>query len=151
MVKVTSWRTLMRTLPFLRVAILLAVLFLLVGGCNSSTPQEARASEPQPTSSFADGEATAIVQTWLGQRTYSLPSCTRPFTPVYSCPDDAKKLTVGNCLSYLTRTSFHWSETFQSALVSRVTLQRGGAPYLWDVYRPSDTVRTVRAPAGPCR
>ena len=138
----------MRTLPFVSKVTLLALLAILGGGCGSSAPQQTQEFEAQPTSRFASGEAIAIVQTWLSQRTYSYTRCTKLFTPIYVCPDEAKQQGVSNCLEYLNyrRRVSDWSESFQSNGVSRVTLT-GGHPWVWDVYEQSQSVRTVRAPS----
>ena len=147
----------MGKLPFVSTVILLALLALLVGGCGSSAPQQTPEFEAQPTSRFASGEALAIVQTWLGQRTYSYTSCTQLRTTLLVCPDEAKQQRVGNCLEYVNGRGADWSESLQPDGVLRVTaiarwsVSRG--IYVWEVYEQSQSVRTVKAPGtrNPCR
>ena len=128
--------------------ILLALLALLVGGCGSSALEQTQEFEAQPTSRFASGEAIAIVQTWLGQRTYNYTGCTQS-TALRSCPDAAKQQELRNCLEYVNFRpgTSDWSESFESNGVWRVKkIWFGGQPWVWDVYERSLSVRTVSAP-----
>lgn len=150
----------MRKLRFVSIVILLALLALLGGGCGSSAPQQTQEFEAQPTqqtSRLAGGEAIGIVQTWLGQRTYSYTDCTiptfrgplaprsrTPTRPIGApCPDEAKQQRAGNCLDYVTTRRYSWTESFQGDGVSLVKLTSG---YVWEVYEQSQSVRTVETP-----
>lgn len=135
-------------------AVLLSFLIFFVGGCSSSIPQETQEPEPQPISRFADGEATGIVQTWLGQRPYSYRPCD-VVVPLFVSAFDGcreRELKEGNCLAFVNRGSHVWNESPQRDGVSRVILTGQAGQYRWDVYEQSQSVQTVVAPAtSPCR
>lgn len=130
-----------------------ALLALFVAGCRPSSPQQLQEFEAKPTSSFAGGEAISIVQTLLGQRTYSYTICTDPLiSGTIFCPRDALQQRVSNCLEYLNEYKPDWSESFQSDGVWRVTRSGFRDTYVWDVYEQSWSVRTVSAPVrGNCQ
>ena len=110
-----------------------------------------RILSPQPTSRFVDGEATGIVQTWLGQRTYSDERCPKALI-FYPCREEEKVVHVGNCLAYVTRyPNVPWLESFDGDGVWRVVVP--GNRYAWDVYEGSHSVRTAWATpsTSPCR
>ena len=114
----------------------------------------APASTPAPTSDaplFANGEAVAVVKTWLSQITYDRVVTQRSSrTRLWGDPVAPAVTVTNNCLNLYISNKFDWSSVYTGYGVWVVAASANENRAAWIVYERTKSIDTIQSAFAVC-